>query len=159
VPKLALLGVLLLACVSPAPGSHTTPTPTIAAVSPTPTATGPLVLTCEPTRSRDATGVITADGRYGVVGETFTFGEDMNGTFSLVRRGAIAGDRVALHFQQVGASAPATWVEYSASASDQQTPWGNTVFRVGWKPISFAGSCWKLVVDGEDTGLVLALGR
>lgn len=156
--KLAIFSVLLLACVSPA-ASHSTPTQSIAAVIPTATAAAPLVLTCEPTRSRDATGVITADGRYGVVGETFTFGQDMTGTFSLVRRGAIAGDRVALHFQQVGASAPATWVEYSASASDQQTPWGNAVFRVGWKPISFAGSCWKLVVDGEDTGIVLALGR
>ncbi len=32
-------------------------------------------------------------------------------------------------------------------------------FRVGWRPISFSGSCWSLVVDGVQTGLILALRR
>src|SRR5256885_1723917 len=65
----------------------------------------------------------------------------------------------ALRFDQIGASAPATWVAYSVSASDQQTPWGTAAFRVGWKPISFMGGCCRLAVDGVETGIVLALGR
>ena len=156
---MTLLSVLLFGCVSPTVASPSTPASTLAVVTPTPTLTGALVLACEPTRSRDAAGVITVDGRHGVVGETFTFGEDMNGTFWLVRKGAIVGDSVALRFDKIGASAPATWVAYGVSASDQQTPWGTAAFRVGWKPISSKGSCWRLAVDGVETGIVLALGR
>jgi len=145
---------LLLACVSPAAGVHTTPTP-VAKSSPT----GDLELTCEPARSRDDSGVLTVDGRHGVIGDAFTHGEDMNGSFRLVRRGAVVGDRAALHFQQIGAAAPAASVDYSVTASGEKTPWGDAAFHVGWKPISFSGSCWSLVVDGVNTGLVLALGR
>jgi hypothetical protein len=59
--------------------SPSTPTAMRAVVTPTPT--GTIALACEPTRSRDASGVVTVDGRHGVAGETFTHGEDMNGTF------------------------------------------------------------------------------
>lgn len=146
--SLTLLTALLLACTGPAAGSHATPTPTQA-----------VALSCEPTRSRDGAGVITLDGRLGIVGETFAHGSVMNGGFWLVRKGAVAGDRVALHFEQIGATAPAKWVEYSVSASPRTTPWGDVAFSVGWKPIAFFNSCWRLVVDGSDTGLVLAVGQ
>jgi hypothetical protein len=62
--------------------------------------------------------VITLDGRLGIVGDTSTFGGDMNGGFLLVRSGALVGDRIALHFDQVGSTAPATWVEYGVVAKD-----------------------------------------
>ena len=148
--KLTLLAALLAACVSPAAASRATPTP-----SPTPTqAVAP---TCEPTRSHDAAGVITPGGRFGVVGDTSTYGGDMNGGFWLVRSGAQVGDRVALHFEQIGSAAPAKWVEYGVTASSRTTPWGDAAFSVGWKPISFSDSCWSLVVDGVNTGIVLAV--
>jgi hypothetical protein len=114
---------------------------------------------CQSTTTRDASGVITIDGNVGIVGNTFTPSGD--GSFLVVRRGAKSGDTVSLEFRQIGATAPATWVQYSATASPQQskTPWGDAVaFPAGWKPIAFAGSCWRLIVDGTDSGLVLAVG-
>jgi hypothetical protein len=142
------LAMLLVACVNPVAASIATPTPP-------PTKPVP---SCEPTRARDAGGVITVDGRSGVVGDTFTDGGDMNGTFWLVRRGAAVGDSVTLFFRQIGTNAPATSVWYGASASSRETPWGDAAFSVGWKPISFKNSCWSLIVDGADTGIVLAVG-
>ncbi len=109
--------------------------------------------------THDVAGVVTLNGRLGIVGDTFTFGGDMNGSFWLVRSGAVVGDRVALQFEQIGSSAPATWVAYGVTASSRTTPWGDAAFNVGWKPISFSDSCWSLVVDGVNTGIVLAVGH
>jgi hypothetical protein len=114
---------------------------------------------CQPTTTRDATGVITANGKVGIVGDTFTRSGD--GSFLVVRRGAVAGDLASLQFTQIGTTAPATWVAYSSTATPQErgTPWGDAVgFPAGWKPIAFAASCWRLIVDGADTGIVLAVG-
>jgi len=154
---LIVLGLLLVACVDPAV-SRTTPAPASTPAI-TPTSTQEVALSCEPTRTKDALGVVTVDGRSGIVGDAFTFGGDMNGVFLLVRRGAVVGDSIALHFEQTVGKAPATWVEYNAAASPRTTPWGDVAFKVGWKPISFADSCWRLVVDGTDTGLVVAVGH
>jgi hypothetical protein len=150
---LTLLAALLVSCVSPAAASPST------SPAPTSTPTRAAAATCEPTRSHDAAGVITLDGRLGIVGDTSTFGGDMSGGFLLVRSGAVVGDRIALHFDQVGSTAPATWVEYGVTASSRKTPWGDVAFSVGWKPISFSDSCWSLVVDGVKTGIVLAVGH
>ena len=147
---LTALAALLVACTSPAAASPPAPTPT---------PTRAPAATCEPTRTHDAAGVVTLDGRLGIVGDTFTFGGDMNGSFWLVRSGAVVGDRVALQFEQIGSSAPATWVAYGVTASSRTTPWGDAAFNVGWKPISFSDSCWSLVVDGVNTGIVLAVGH
>ena len=147
---LTALAALLVACTSPAAASHGAPTPT---------ATRAPAATCEPTRTHDAAGVVTLDGRLGIVGDTSTFGGDMNGGFWLVRSGAVVGDRVALQFEQIGSSAPATWVAYGVTASSRTTPWGDAACSVGWKPISFSDSCWSLVVDGVNTGIVLAVGH
>jgi hypothetical protein len=126
-------------------------TPPVATPAITPTSTRAIVLSCEPTRKKDAAGVITVDGRFGIVGEAFTYGEDMEGALWLVRRGAALGDSIALHFEQTTGKAPA--------ASPRTTPWGDVAFKVGWKPISFSDSCWRLVVDGMETGLVVAVGH
>ena len=158
VRSLILLSVVLVACADPAPALPAMPTP-ISTPAVTPTSTREVTLSCEPTRTTDAAGVITADGRFGIAGAASTYGEDMNGTFWLVRRGAVAGDSIALHFQQVAGKAPATWVEFNASASPRTTSWGDVAFKVGWKPISFSDSCWRVVVDGVDTGLVVAVGH
>jgi len=156
VRSLIVLGLLFVACANPAVTRTTPPvaTPTIA-----PTSTREVTLTCEPTRTKDALGVVTVDGRSGIVGDAFTFGGDINGVFLLVRRGAVVGDSVALHFVQTTGKAPATTVDYNAAASPRTTPWGDVAFKVGWKPISFSDSCWRLVVDGTDTGLVVAVGH
>jgi hypothetical protein len=115
---------------------------------------------CQRTTTRDASGVITVDGNLGIVGDTFTRSGD--GSFLVVRRGAVAGDGASLQFTQIGTTAPATWVRYHVTASTQgsKTPWGDAVaFPAGWKPIAFAKSCWRLIVDGTDSGLVLAVGE
>ena len=119
----------------------------------------PLRADCKPTLTRDASGVITVDGKIGIVGETFTYSGD--GSFLVLRRGAVLGETVSLQFTQIGTSAPATWVQYSSSAdpATSPTPWGDQVaFAAGWRPIAFAGSCWRLIVDGTDTGIVLEVG-
>lgn len=119
----------------------------------------PLRADCRPTTTRDASGVITIDGKIGIVGETFTHVGD--GSFLILRRGALVGETASLQFTQIGATAPATWVQYSSSADPQasRTPWGDQVaFAAGWKPIGFAGSCWRLSVDGTDTGIMLEVG-
>lgn len=115
---------------------------------------------CQPTTTRDPAGVITADGKVGIVGETFSAPGD--GSFLIVRRGAVIGDMASLQFTQIGTTAPATWVQYGVPASPQptKTAWGDAVaFPAGWKPIAFPDSCWRLIVDGVDTGIVLAVGR
>ena len=119
----------------------------------------PVRADCKPTITRDASGVITVDGNIGMVGETLTHSGD--GSFLILRRGAVLGEIASLQFTQIGSSAPATWVQYSSSADPQasRTPWGDQVaFAAGWKPIAFAGSCWRLIVDGTDTGIVLEVG-
>ena len=50
----------------------------------------PVRANCKPTITRDASGVITADGRIGVVGETSTTSGD--GSFLVLRRGAVPGE-------------------------------------------------------------------
>ena len=156
VRSLIVFALLLVACVDPAI-SRATPAPATPAITPTPTRE--IALSCEPSRAKDALGVITTDGRFGIVGDAFTFGEDMNGAFWLVRKGAMVQDSVALHFVQTSGKAPTTWVEYNAAASTRTTPWGDVAFKVGWKPISFSDSCWRVVVDGIETGLVVAVGH
>jgi hypothetical protein len=158
---MTILALLLAACSAASPtvayqdpmpsrtaGSSHTQTP-----EPTPAAG------CEPTRTRDATGVITSDGRTGIVGETFALGDLLNGSTSVVRRGAIAGDRISVRFDQIGNTAPATHVTYDVDATPLVTPWASVAFKIGWKPIAFDDSCWRLIVDGADTGIVLAVGR
>jgi hypothetical protein len=156
VRSLIVFALLLVTCVDPTI-SRATPAPATPAITPTPTRE--IALSCEPTRTEDALGVITTYGRFGIVGDAFTFGEDMNGAFWLVRKGAVAEDSVALHFVQTSGKAPTTWVEYNAAAASRTTPWGDVAFKVGWKPISFSDSCWRVVVDGIETGLVVAVGH
>jgi hypothetical protein len=127
--------------------------------SPAPKAAATPAGGCEPTRSQDATGVMTSDGRIGIVGETFALGDLLNGGTNVVRRAAITGDRVNVRFDQIGGTAPATWVAYGVTATPLATPWGDAVFKIGWKPIAFEDSCWRLIVDGADTGIVLAIGH
>ena len=153
--SLILFALVAVSCASPPAATATaSPAPTAATATPTRADTA----TCEARGRRDATGVVTVDGRTGIVGSTSTFGEDMNGTFWIVRRGAALGDQLSLQFRNHGSSAPASWVAYGVSATSRPTPWGDVAFQAGWKPISFANSCWTLVVNGADTGLVLAVG-
>jgi hypothetical protein len=156
VRSLIVFALLLVTCVD-STISRATPAAATPAITPTPTRE--IALSCEPSRAKDALGVITTDGRFGIVGDPFTFGEDMNGAFWLVRKGAMVQDSVALHFVQTSGKAPMTWVEYNAAASPRTTPWGDVAFKVGWKPISFSDSCWRVVVDGIETGLVVAVGH
>lgn len=103
--------------------------------------------------------MVTTDGRTGIVGATFAVGHLMNGSTSVVRKGATAGDRISVRFDQIGTTAPAKWVAYDVDATPRTTAWGGVVFEIGWKPIAFEDSCWRLIVDGTDTGIVLAVGR
>lgn len=113
---------------------------------------------CPRTVTVDPAGVITGDRAFGVLGDTYASWAAVNDSFVLVRRGAAAGEQVTVTFQQLGSSAPATSVWYGVSATPRQTPWGSATFTLGVKPIGFANSCWRVLVDGVDTGLVLAIG-
>jgi hypothetical protein len=140
---LALM-VLVTAC-----GSSLGATNSSAPTSRSPTA-------CEPTSYRDASGVLTADGVFGVLGETSTSSAtSMNEPLVILRRGAKEQDEIALRFDNIGRSSPATSVSYNVVARAHVNPWSASAFEAGWKPIGFAGSCWRVIANGKDTGLVL----
>lgn len=158
---LTLLALLLAACsvdgstvAQPqATGAKTTSATPTSRPSATP------VAGCEPTRTRDVSGVITSDGWTGIVGETFAVGDLLSGGPHIVRRGTIPGDQISLRFDRMDITAPATKVFYGATATALATPWGDVAFPFGWKPIAFEDSCWRLIVDDVDTGIVLAVGH
>jgi hypothetical protein len=79
----------------------------------------------------------------------------MNDYLVIVRRGARDSDQIVVRFDYVSGSAPPTRVSYGVSAKIRPNPWGQFAFEAPWKPIGFPGSCWRLMVDGTDTGLVL----
>jgi hypothetical protein len=111
---------------------------------------------CEPTSRKDSTGVVTTNGVFGVLGDAaMSSAIAMNEALVIVHRGAKEQDSLALRFEDIGHSSPATSVWYSVVARDRPNPWGSVAFEAGWKPIGFAGSCWRVLADGEDTGLVL----
>ena len=144
------LTALLVGCGSSAGATRSSP--------PAATASTPLYSPggCQPTSDRDSSGVLTVDSVVGVLGDTSTpSGTAMNEPLVIVRRGAQDSDHIALRFDNIGGSAPATWVSYGVGARARPNPWGQFVFEAGWKPIGFPGSCWQLNVDGTDTGLVL----
>jgi hypothetical protein len=120
---------------------------------------------CPRTRSVDEFGVLTSDGVTGVVDRTYASARSVNEFFVLVRRGGAVGQRAAIEFRQLGTSAPATWVAYEVAAEARPTPpgirpspWDGAAFKLGVKPIGFGDSCWRLIVDGKDTGIVLQVG-
>jgi hypothetical protein len=126
------------------------------ASAPTPSATS--ATTCQPTSSRDADGVFTSNGVYGVLGDTsMASAIAMNEPLVIVHKGAKAQDTLALQFNSVGNSSPATSVWYGVGARARPNAWSEFAFEAGWKPIGFAGSCWRLIADGDDTGLVLSV--
>ena len=153
---------LLLAACSTDTSAAAGPTSTISPAalhSPTPGPAATPVMGCEPTRARDSSGVITKDGRIGIVGETFAVGDLLSGGPHVVRRGTIPGDQISLRFDRIDIAAPATKVFYGSTATALTTPWGDAAFQFGWKPIAFEDSCWRLIVDEVDTGIVLAVGH
>jgi hypothetical protein len=77
----------------------------------------------------------------------------VNDSFTLVRRGAARGERHDVVFANLR-NGP-DWISYVVIAQPQASPWGDVVFPLGVKPIGFADSCWRVEVDGQDTGLVL----
>lgn len=113
---------------------------------------------CPRTRSTDASGVLTLDGQVGILDRTYASSTAVNEAFVMVRRGAAVGDRVSVEFRQIGTSAPASWVAYGVGAEPYRSPWGDAAFRLGVKPIGFANSCWRLMVNASDTGIVLRIG-
>jgi len=122
---------------------------------------------CPRTRSTDSFGVITSDGATGVIDRTYGSASAVSGSdaFTLVRRGSVVGQKVAVEFRQIGTSAPAAWVAYTVTAEARPTPagvlatpWDGAAFKLFVKPIGFADSCWRLIVDGADTGIVLQVG-
>ena len=158
---LVLAGLLLAACTadgSAVTGPTSTSSPT-ARPSPSSGPSATPVAGCDPTRARDAAGVITRDGRIGIVGETFAVGDLLSGGPHIVRRGTIPGDKISLRFDRIDISAPATKVFYGSTATALTNPWGDAAFPFGWKPIAFEDSCWRLFVDEVDSGIVLAVGH
>ncbi len=122
-------------------------------------------IACPRTRSTDASGVITSDERTGIIDSTHANATQVNDAFVMVRRGASVGQSVGVEFRQLGTSAPATSVAYTVTAEPRPTPaglratpWDGAAFKLGVKPIGFANSCWRLIVVGADTNLVVQIG-
>jgi hypothetical protein len=146
-----LLTACLIACAPSAEAARSSPPAATAS-----TASHSSGGWCQRTTTRDSSGVVTANGVVGVLGDTSTpSGNAMTDYLIIVRRGARSADHIALRFDSVGGLAPATSVMYGVGAKVGQNPWGQFVFEAAWKPIGFPGSCWLLNVDGTSTGLVL----
>lgn len=122
------------------------------------TSSADVAAACPRTRASDASGVVTTNGVVGIAGETYVSARAVNDVFTMVRRDSKLGDLVTVSFAQVGSSAPATSVAYGVRARPERTPWGDLAFPLGVKPIGFVHSCWRLLVDGSDTGIVLEIG-
>ena len=149
------LSLLIAACGSSVSVDESV-SPTGAPPASTASSSPSAATTCQPTTSRDSSGVITANGAIGVLGEASTPSDTAaNDYLVIVRRGAQEHEQIALQFDDIGHTSPATWVSYRVVATTRTNPWGHLVFEAGWKPIGFAGSCWRVIADGQDTGLVL----
>jgi hypothetical protein len=120
----------------------------------------PEVRACRHTRGVDASGVTSVNGSVGIVGGTYGSASSVTvyDRFVMVRKGARVGDRISVAFEQIGSSAPASSVSYGVTAAPRSDPWGDSAFELGVKPIGFANSCWRLLVDGADSGIVLLIG-
>lgn len=123
-------------------------------------------IACARTRSTDAFGVITSDGMTGIIDRTYASAAAVaSSDVVMVRRGSVVGQSATVEFRQIGTSAPATWVAYTVTAEPRPTPagvlatpWDGAAFKLPVKPIGFANSCWRLIVSGADTGIVLQVG-
>lgn len=116
---------------------------------------------CPRSRGVDASGMITSNGTIGIFRGTYESLTDVEGAFLMVRRGSTIGQRVGVVFQQLGSGAPAASVSYSVAAEPWRTPpagWGDLVFKLGVKPIGSVNSCWRLYVDGADSGILRFVG-
>ena len=120
---------------------------------------------CKWTRSTDQWGVITVDGKTGILDTTYGSSAAVNDSWVMLRRGAKVGDRIGVQFDQIGMSAPAKWVNYEVVAEPRPTPagpaptpWDGAAFNLHFKPIGFPNSCWRLTVGADDTGIVLFVG-
>jgi len=91
----------------------------------------------EPTTRRDASGVVTANGTVGIVGNaSISADAAMNDYLVIVRRGGRGDDKMALRFDNVGTTAPATFVTYGVGARAQPNPWGAFFFRPAGSPLA-----------------------
>src|SRR2546428_8448845 len=154
-----LFGALLVACSGSAGadrGDAPSATPLLRSSE---TAVGATTAPCERTTAHDASGVITANGVVGVIGDTVTpSATALNEPLVIVRRGTGERDRVNMRFDVIGQSAPAKWVAYGVTAHPRPNPCGEFAFEAGWKPIGVAGSCWRAFIDGARSGLLLEGG-
>lgn len=119
---------------------------------------------CPRTRTTDGSA-FTADRAVGILDRTDASATEVNDAFLMVRRDGVVGDRANVEFVQIGTSGPARSVTYGVGAERHlscplcvRAPWGDAVFKLGVKPIAFADSCWRLFVDGADSGIVLQIG-
>ena len=90
---LAVLALVIAACGSSAAATRsTTPTPSVSPLATTPA--------CPITTIRDAAGVVTADGKTGILGNAWNPGSTaMYDQLVLVRRDAHEGQQVTLRFR------------------------------------------------------------
>ena len=151
--RAALLAVLLAACSASSTAGAAVPG------SPSPSLSGSLTApSCARTVARDASGVITTNGRFGILGDTFAGSAQVNDSFVLVMRGATLGQQISLVFVNAGSRAPASTVSYGVVAERMPNAWSDVAFKFWVKPIGFPNTCWQLRTDAGDTGLVLEIG-
>ena len=102
--------------------------------------------------------MITGNGRFGIVGDTFASSAQVNDSFVLVMRGATLGQQMTVVFVNAGSRAPASSVSYGVVAERMPNAWGDFAFKLWVKPIGFPNTCWQVRTDAGDTGLVLEIG-
>jgi hypothetical protein len=116
------------------------------------------IASCPRTIAREPSGILTANGTVGILDDTYASASDLSSGYALVQKGAGPDTRIRVEFQQIGSSAPATTVWYEVGATPRRSAWGDVAFMLGTKPIGWGNSCWRLIVDGADSGLVVFVG-
>src|SRR5437899_12192929 len=118
-------GALVLILLLTACGSSLGATGSSAPSSPSTSAS-----VCEPTTYRDASGVVTANGTIGIVGNAWISADAaMNDYLVILRRGARGDDKIALRFNSVANTALAPLVSYGVRARAPPKTWPVFVFQ------------------------------
>jgi hypothetical protein len=109
---------------------------------------------CRPTTMRDAAGVLTTTGQFGLIGSASPSESDQ---ITVVWRNGGINEYLEVTAFGLDPATESTWVQWPAMGSKSATPWGDVGYLVGLKPIGRPGTCWRLVPIGSrmEDGVVI----
>lgn len=150
-----LLALLLVACSSAAEPPAASDG---AGISPAPDVGGYVNGECHATATKDAFGVFTTSGRFGVEVSTGRFQRSTE-PFRVVWHAGALGTTLAIAAERLGPDASPRWVYWDVEPVAQKTHWGDVLYLTDIKSIAQSGGCWRLRPRDEpsESGVVVVL--